>query len=282
MSNVNTPVVGPATASRRGTMSAADKAKLDGYPDTPSTGAVSSVTEANGLTLTAGDLALGAAGAAAAGAVTTGAQEFGGAKTLTGAILAGVTTITEAVTALVRAVGVSLVLRSSLGAGASDKCVVVGSSEADGTANAAARLQEWQTGIGGTPVTKAWIRKRGSFVNTDGLGLGMSADLDNVAAGLKYDTQVRLGVFSLNGASGIFVNLGSGRAGSTGDFDAGASLNTASTVQLNTGGNARPAASATTRGTLWYSKSAASAADTVEICLKSAADTYSWVVISTG
>lgn len=53
-------------------------------------------------------------------------------------------------------------------------------------------------------------------------------------------------------------------------------------VHLNPGGAARPTADASSRGTIWYSKSAGGAADTVEICLKSAADTYSWVTIATG
>lgn len=114
----------------------------------------------NGLTVGAGQvLTLAAAGAAQAGAVTTGAQEFGGVKTLTGAVLAGVTTITEAVVALVRAVGVALVLRSSLGAGASDKCVVVGSSETDGSVHATAKVMVAATGIGGTQLDYLTLSK---------------------------------------------------------------------------------------------------------------------------
>lgn len=163
MSSITPSPIGPATTAKRGTMSAADKSKLDAYPATPTVSAVEAVTEANGLDLTTGTLSLAAAGAAQAGAVTTGAQEFGGAKTLTGAILAGVTTITEAVVALVRAVGVSLVLRSSLGAGASDKCVVVGSSDTDANVNASAKVWVAATGIGGTQVDKVWVDKAGNI-----------------------------------------------------------------------------------------------------------------------
>lgn len=54
------------------------------------------------------------------------------------------------------------------------------------------------------------------------------------------------------------------------------------TLALNEDGVAKPAAGEAYRGTLWYSKSAGGVADTVEICLKSAADSYSWVVIATG
>lgn len=53
-------------------------------------------------------------------------------------------------------------------------------------------------------------------------------------------------------------------------------------IRLNPAGVARPTADAANRGTVWYSKSAGGAADTVQICLKSAADTYSWVTIATG
>ena len=150
-----------ATPTARGLMSAADKAKLDGIPPGGGSSVVTSVTQANGLTLTAGDLAMGAASAAAPGAVTTGAQEFAGAKTLTGAILTGITTIAEAVTSLVRAVGASLVLRSSLGAGASDVAVRVGTSETDAGTNTIAKLLSVRTGLGGTEVESLSVRKNG-------------------------------------------------------------------------------------------------------------------------
>jgi hypothetical protein len=53
-------------------------------------------------------------------------------------------------------------------------------------------------------------------------------------------------------------------------------------LQIGTAGAARPTAAAGVRGTLWYSRSAGGVADTLEVCLKSAADTYSWKVIQTG
>ena len=52
-------------------------------------------------------------------------------------------------------------------------------------------------------------------------------------------------------------------------------------VQVNTTAT-KPAADASHRGTIWTTQGAAGAADVVEICLKSASDTYSWVNIATG
>lgn len=139
------------------------------------------------------------ASATTRGLVSTGAQEFAGAKTLTGTILNGVSTIAEAVTSLVRAVGASLVLRSSLGAGASDRCVVVGSSESDGAVNAAALLQAWATGIGGTEVVKASINKRGMLLLDVDAGVGDS--FDNPAIRIPHKSTNPLHLIQLGGTT---------------------------------------------------------------------------------
>lgn len=131
-------------------------------------GVVTSVTAGNGLTLTAGDLAMGAASAAAAGAVTTGDQSLGGAgstKTFASIIVGTLATLAETVTNLVRAVGAALVLRSDLGAGASDVAVKAGTSVADGSVNAAAKLLSVRTGLGGTEVEKAFFTTTGMHLN---------------------------------------------------------------------------------------------------------------------
>lgn len=159
-----------ATPTARGLMSAADKSKLDGLSASP----VSAVTQANGLTLTTGTLAMGAASDAAAGAVTTGTQTFAGTKTFGSLVATVLATLTETVTSLVRAVGASLVLRSSLGAGASDVAVKVGTSETDAGTNASAKLLSVRTGLGGTEVEHAWVRKNGYF-HADGKFRGASA-----------------------------------------------------------------------------------------------------------
>jgi len=54
-------------------------------------------------------------------------------------------------------------------------------------------------------------------------------------------------------------------------------------VTPNEGGaGTRPTASASVRGMIWVTQNGSGVADTVEICLKSSADTYSWVTIATG
>ncbi len=52
-------------------------------------------------------------------------------------------------------------------------------------------------------------------------------------------------------------------------------------VKLNQNAS-KPSASSTYQGVLWITKGGAGVADTVECCLKSAADTYSWVTVATG
>lgn len=134
-----------------GLMSKEDKTKLDAYPSTPSTSLITSVTQANGLTLTAGVLAM--ASSVANWTVTT------------------LATLTETLTSLVRAAGATLVLRSDLGNVASDVIVKVGTSVADGSVNSTAKLWSARTGIGGTEVEKLYIDKNGD-IRSPAVGLG--------------------------------------------------------------------------------------------------------------
>lgn len=53
-------------------------------------------------------------------------------------------------------------------------------------------------------------------------------------------------------------------------------------VRLNIAGGAAPTCDATTRGDIHVTRSAAGVTDSFEVCLKSAADTYSWRSIITG
>lgn len=198
MSSTFPSPIGPATTAKRGTMSAADKTKLDAYPATPASGAVSSVIEGNGLTLTAGTLALSQApvtvaaspagwlslvGQALTFALVSASQTVAGVVDLAAQTFAGVKTfVAEAVFSAglvatgVRAIGASLLLRSDLGAGSTDKCVTVGSSVADGSVHASAKVWVAATGIGGTQVDKAWIEKAGTIKNANGRFVGSSAN----------------------------------------------------------------------------------------------------------
>lgn len=69
------------------------------------------------------------------------------------------------------------------------------------------------------------------------------------------------------------VGVGTGTAGSTAG---GLAL---TSVRWVTG--TRPTCDAAARGTSWYVAGGAGAADTIEICLKSAADTYAWTALAT-
>lgn len=68
------------------------------------------------------------------------------------------------------------------------------------------------------------------------------------------------------------VGVGTGAAGSTAG---GLAL---TSVQWVTG--TRPTCDAAARGTSWYVAGGTGAADTIEICLKSAADTYAWTALA--
>lgn len=264
-----------ATPTSRGLMSDGDKAKLDGIPPGGGGGPISSVTEANGLTLDAGVLALDEATPASSGAmpgsdktkldaitgtntgdvtlaafgstpsaagaslsgqaltlqpadgsnpggVSTVAQTFGGAKTLSGAILNGITTIAEAVTSLVRAAAATLVLRSSLGAGSSDVATKLGTSETDAGTHATAKLLSVRTGLGGTEVEKFYITKTLAYFGGGGLW-----SLDNTVAG---------GLGVKTGATPVLAFLTSGVTRSAYGFDVNPTFGAFLSLQLHADG----------------------------------------------
>lgn len=152
------------------------------------------------------------------GLVSTVAQTFAGAKTFLARIVA-----TLGITAGAN----RLDLRSDLGAGASDVCSVVGSTVADASVNAAAALLEGRTGLGSTEVTKFRVRKAGSFVaavdNPNAIAFGLSTDLANVFPGFWYNpVTADLGIFNLNGAGALVLNIGTGNSRASGAFTAAA------------------------------------------------------------
>ena len=98
------------------------------------------------------------------------------------------------------------------------------------------------------------------------------------ADGVTYETVLG---YNAEGSGSYTVTLG---ASSNTDVFANGNLKAVSGgVTPNEGGaGTRPAASVSVRGMLWVTQNGAGVADTVEICLKSSADTYSWVTIATG
>jgi len=193
------------------------------------------------------------------------------------------------------------------GTGASDVGVMVGVSTADGSVNTGAKPFSVRTGIGGTEVEKFAVSKLGPYVRVGGgstfadpvfwfdtSASGARENIIQIGAGLTSTTwEFALGLFAgpypiIKARSGMYLSTPFLSAltpngislGGTGQYFK--DLYLGETVQLGKAGTARPAASASTRGTFWYSLSAGGAADTVQVCLKSAADTYSWVTIATG
>lgn len=147
-------------------MSAADKAKLDGIPPGGGGGGVDTVgnvgntPNAGGASISGDTISLQPADATNPGVVVPGTQNLGAAKTISGAILNGITTIAEAVTSLVRAVGVSLVLRSDRGALSADVAVKIGTSVSDGSTHATSEIAGVYTGLGGSEVKVAGFQKQ--------------------------------------------------------------------------------------------------------------------------
>lgn len=210
--------MGPATAAKRGSMSAAHYSKLDALPanatlearlgaieslDTSQSaaistlqgqahaavtlGAVGATPNANGASLAGQVLTLQPADSTFGGIVTAIAQAFAGAKTFVAEAVFSAGLVATGV----RSIGAALLLRSDLGAGATDKCVVVGTTTADGSVDAAAKLWVAATGIGGTQVDKAWLTKRGDFTGGSFHGIGGLVPLRG-RAGAGTDVILRL------------------------------------------------------------------------------------------
>jgi hypothetical protein len=125
------------------------------------------------------------ASATVRGLVSTLAQTFAGVKTF----------LARAVFQLGITSGAArLDLRSDLGAGAADVCSVVGSTQPDGSVNAATRLFSVRTGLGETEVEKVWFDKQGDFrAASSSLGRirGASASLGFVAVDDSLGAQMQ-------------------------------------------------------------------------------------------
>lgn len=166
------------------------------------------------------------------GAVTTGDQSLGGAgstKTFASIIVGTLATLAEAATNLVRAVGAALVLRSDLGAGASDVAVKAGTSVADGSVNAGAKVFSVRTGLGGTEIEKLYVSKAG-YVWTQGGVYGSTSSsqsyawCDSGAARLVYSTSqiiLTTGLIRFYDGSNYSLHVNYGRLDQSGTDSSG-------------------------------------------------------------
>lgn len=137
------------------------------------------------------------------GIVSTGVQTFAGVKTF----LARIITTLGITAGLNR-----LDLRSDLGAGASDVCSVVGSTVADASVNASAKLLSLRTGLGLTEVEKVYWEKNGAYIGTyirlpsdgsGGLDLGLCRQFGNNFSGnIFYNFNGGVSVIGLNTSTG--------------------------------------------------------------------------------
>lgn len=127
-------------------------------------GAFSSTPTAQGLALDVPTqvLQMTAADGTRPGGLSTTTQTIGGAKTFSALITASLGVTSGAAT---------LPLYSTLGTGASDVLLKLGSSVADGSVNASAKLVSIRTGIGGTEVEYAYFSK-----NFLGIGNGPNSN----------------------------------------------------------------------------------------------------------
>lgn len=125
--------------------------------------------------------------------------------------------------------GASMAIVSPLGAGVSDVGVKIGTTVADASVNAAAKLMSIRTGIGATEVEKAYFAKDGGLWNTNGrLGSFSSPNVyvwcDSGAARLVYSStvlEVVAGTMQLFDGSAYSFKVTSGRIDQSGTNSSG-------------------------------------------------------------
>jgi hypothetical protein len=103
-------------------------------------------------------------------------------------------------------------LVAGAGAGANDVCNTIGTSVADASVNAGAKLLSLKTGIGGTPVEKIYVAKDGTIINPN-TGVGFGDYVYNRANGFFYYAGgAQLGMYNQQGSAFIALGLGNGIA----------------------------------------------------------------------
>lgn len=255
-------------------MLAADKTKLDAITGTHTgtntgdvtLGAVGSSPNANGASLSGQVITLQPADGSNPGLLTAGAQTIGGAKTFNGQLTSGVA---SGSVAFLLATGA----RFKIGGGTTDYLTSDGSTKitaAGDLAYVAALTGPGFTVSSGT-VTCGQINAGGLVVSQSGAVLELTGQIANGASA----NPVKIGGFAAYSTAGAkLVSFWNGRGGTE-----VANVDKDGAIQLNVAGGTQPGAAAGVRGKLWYTKAAGGVADKLEICLKDAADAYSWVQI---
>ncbi|MEM5810231.1 MAG: hypothetical protein QW156_05065 [Candidatus Aenigmatarchaeota archaeon] len=109
-------------------------------------------------------------------------------------------------------------------------------------------------------------------------------DTDNLRLRRNSDGTTELGLWLNSTERAYFKSDGTTRLyGSAGILlNTFAKVDENGAVYMTTHGNPPPPASATYRNALWVENGGAGVADKLYVCLKSATDTYSWVLVATG
>ena len=154
------------------------------------------------------------ASATVSGLVSIVAQTFAGVKTFTSAIIASA------------GIQLATALYNTNGSGSTDLCIKEGTSVADGTVNASAKIWTLRTGIGGTEVEYGYFQKGFGFV-IDGKNVNNQFSISVINSGI-----------GTTGYSYTIAGGGSGTWGNTGGYASIGLLNTNRTMFFIVNGNA--------------------------------------------
>jgi hypothetical protein len=265
------------------------------------------VAIANGLTYVGGVIGISAASATASGSVTTGIQSFAGAKTFTGPIAASNLSGTNSGNLTLTAVGST---PSANGASLSTQALTLQPADAThpglvttGTqafagektfASIVTTAASGQVGIQGVTGQKWCLGAGGNecMMSSNGRLALPAAAVTELASysnslylNVNYGTpSVSRGVIEMNYYPGslpsdrFLLRLTQGSS-----YVPFFTIDYAGMPRIGIDNvTAPPTCVADLRGTLWYTGGGTGVTDTVSMCLKAVANTYSWVTITTG
>lgn len=132
-----------------------------------------------------------------------------------------------------------------------------------------------QIGVGSQSVNPTWpLEIGGSWTAKSGVADGVSV-YPNLVAAANSDVLTAVAI-NPTFTPGSFTSVSKvGLAVTAGTVVASNGYQIATTVSI-------PTCAAATRGTLWVVQGGTGVTDTLEVCLKAAANTYSWVSVITG